>query len=149
MGQPRIFFAMSRDGLLPPAFSRVHPRFRTPYVTTVLTGLVAAAVAGVLPVGLLGQLTNIGTLLAFIVVCAGVWILRVRSPEIPRAFRTPLVPAVPLLGIVSCLALMASLPRDTWVRLIVWLLIGFAVYFLYSRHHSRFAARQMSTAGGD
>jgi APA family basic amino acid/polyamine antiporter len=137
MGQPRVFFSMAQDGLLPAAFSRVHPRFRTPYITTILTGIVAAIVAGLFPIGLLGQLVSIGTLLAFVIVCAGIWILRVRSPELPRAFKTPLVPLVPILGIVSCFALMAGLPGDTWLRLIVWLLIGLVIYFVYSRKHSK------------
>lgn len=136
MGQPRVFFSMSRDGLLPPVFSKVHPKYKTPYITTILTGTVAMIVAGLFPIGLLGQLVSIGTLLAFVIVCAGVWILRVRSPEIPRAFKTPFVPLVPILGILCCFALMAALPKDTWYRLIIWLVIGLAVYFLYSRKHS-------------
>jgi basic amino acid/polyamine antiporter, APA family len=136
MGQPRVFFSMARDGLLPPVFGKVHPKYKTPYITTMLTGGIAAIVAGLFPIGLLGQLVSIGTLLAFVIVCAGVWILRVRSPEIPRAFKTPLVPLVPFLGIVSCIALMAGLPKDTWIRLLVWLALGFAVYFLYSKNHS-------------
>jgi APA family basic amino acid/polyamine antiporter len=136
MGQPRVFFSMARDGLLPPAFAKVHPKYKTPYITTILTGSVAAVVAGLFPIGLLGQLVSIGTLLAFVIVCAGVWILRVRSPEIPRAFKTPLVPLVPLLGIISCFGLMAGLPADTWIRLIVWLILGFIVYFAYGKSHS-------------
>jgi APA family basic amino acid/polyamine antiporter len=136
MGQPRVFYSMSRDGLLPPVFSKVHPKYKTPYITTILTGAIAAVVAGLLPIGLLGQLVSIGTLLAFVIVCAGVWILRVRSPEIPRAFKTPLVPLVPILGILSCFGLMAGLPKDTWIRLMIWLAIGFVIYFVYSRHHS-------------
>jgi APA family basic amino acid/polyamine antiporter len=139
MGQPRVFYSMSRDGLLPPVFAKVHPKFKTPYITTILTGTVAAIVAGLFPIGLLGQLVSIGTLLAFVIVCAGVWILRVREPNTPRAFKTPLVPLVPLLGILSCFGLMAGLPKDTWLRLVVWLIIGLVVYFAYSRKHSLIA----------
>jgi APA family basic amino acid/polyamine antiporter len=127
---------MSRDGLLPPVFSKVHPRFRTPYVTTILTGIVCAAFAGALPISILGELVSIGTLLAFVIVCAGVWYLRVKEPDRARPFRTPLVPLVPILGIVVCFAMMAGLPGDTWLRLVVWLVIGLAIYFFYSRHHS-------------
>jgi basic amino acid/polyamine antiporter, APA family len=137
MGQPRIFYSMARDGLLPAVFGKVHPRFKTPYVTTIVTGCVAAAVAAFFPIGLLGQLVSIGTLLAFVIVCAGVWVLRVRSPSLPRPFKTPLVPLVPFLGIVSCLGLMAALPGDTWIRLIVWMAIGLVIYFGYSRSHSK------------
>jgi basic amino acid/polyamine antiporter, APA family len=137
MGQPRIFYAMSRDGLLPEVFGKVHPRFKTPYVTTIVTGLVAAAVAGFFPIGLLGELVSIGTLFAFVIVSAGILVLRYRRPELPRPFRTPLVPVVPLLGILICGYLMYGLPPDTWVRLIVWLIIGLAIYFLYGRTHSR------------
>jgi len=137
MGQPRIFYAMSRDGLLPAVFGKVHPRFKTPYVTTIVTGLVAAVVAGFFPIGLLGELVSIGTLFAFVIVSAGILVLRYRRPELPRPFRTPLVPVVPILGILICGYLMYGLPPDTWVRLIVWLIIGLAIYFLYGRTHSR------------
>jgi APA family basic amino acid/polyamine antiporter len=140
MGQPRIFYAMSRDGLLPPVFGRVHAKFKTPWIATIITGLVAAAVAGAFPIGLLGQLVSIGTLFAFVIVCAGVLVLRYRSPELHRPFRTPLVPFVPIGGIVVCGYLMYSLPRDTWARLAIWLAIGLVIYFAYGRRHSKVAS---------
>jgi basic amino acid/polyamine antiporter, APA family len=139
MGQPRIFYSMARDGLLPAVFGKVHPRFQTPYVTTILTGIVAAVMAGLFPIGILGELVSIGTLLAFVIVCAGIWVLRRRSPELPRPFRTPLVPAVPILGILICLFMMSRLPGDTWLRLIIWMAIGLVIYFTYSRKRSRLA----------
>jgi APA family basic amino acid/polyamine antiporter len=137
MGQPRIFFSMSRDGLLPAVFGKVHPKFQTPYVTTIVTGIVAAAVAGFFPIALLGELVSIGTLLAFVIVCVGVMVLRYARPNIPRPFRTPLVPIVPSLGILICGYMMYSLPRDTWTRLVVWMAIGLAIYFLYGKRNSR------------
>jgi len=137
MGQPRIFFSMSRDGLLPAIFGKVHPKFQTPYVTTIVTGIVAAAVAGFFPIALLGELVSIGTLLAFVIVCVGVMVLRYARPNIPRPFRTPLVPLVPILGILICGYMMSSLPGDTWIRLIVWMLAGLAIYFLYGMRNSR------------
>ncbi|HWK90219.1 MAG TPA: amino acid permease [Longimicrobium sp.] len=136
MAQPRIFYTMSRDGLLPPVFSRLHPRFRTPHVSTAMTGAVCAAVAGLVPIALLGELVSIGTLLAFVIVCGGVWYLRVKEPNRARPFRTPLVPLVPILGILVCGYMMVSLPRDTWIRLIAWMALGILIYFLYGKRHS-------------
>jgi APA family basic amino acid/polyamine antiporter len=146
MGQPRIFYSMSRDGLLPTVFGKVHPKFQTPYVTTIVTGVVAAIVAGFFPIALLGELVSIGTLLAFVIVCCGVMVLRYKRPNIPRPFRTPLVPIVPILGILICAYMMATLPPDTWIRLIVWMAIGLIIYFGYSVRHSK-VANQPAEAG--
>ncbi len=137
MGQPRIFFSMARDGLLPPRFASVHPRFKTPHVTTILTGVAVALAAAFVDIGEAAELTNIGTLFAFILVCAGVIVLRRRDPNRPRPFRTPLVPIVPLLGIASCFYLMISLPHLTWIRFGVWLAAGLLIYVFYGVTHSR------------
>jgi len=147
MGQPRIFFSMSRDGLLPAVFGKVHPKFQTPYVTTIVTGVVAALVAGFFPIDLLGQLVSIGTLLAFVIVCFGIMVLRYKRPNIPRPFRTPLVPVVPILGILICAYMMYSLPGDTWLRLVVWMAIGLIIYFFYSMGHSHVGSQPMEAAG--
>ena len=136
LGQSRVFYSMSRDGLLGPWAGKVHPTWRTPYLSTVYTGVAVAIAAGILPLQLLGQLVNIGTLLAFVLVCAGVLILRSKRPDLERPFKTPLVPFVPIMGILTCFGLMLTLPADTWIRLVVWLLIGFSIYFGYSRKHS-------------
>jgi len=135
-GQSRIFYTMSKDGLLPPVFSKVHPKFGTPYVSQYMIGSVVALIGGLLPISLLGEMVSIGTLLAFILVCVAVLYLRKREPDQHRPFRVPGGAIVPVLGIGMCLALMAGLPLDTWLRLIAWMAIGIAVYFLYSRHHS-------------
>jgi basic amino acid/polyamine antiporter, APA family len=137
LGQPRIFYTMSKDGLLPPVFSSVHPKFRTPWLASAVTGAVAMTFAGLLPIGLLGELVSIGTLLAFAIVCAGVLVLRYTDPDRPRPFRTPLVPLVPIGGIAACLYLMLGLPNDTWARLIIWMALGLAIYFLYGKRHSK------------
>ena len=133
LGQPRIFYSMSRDGLLPPLFSRVHPRFKTPHITTALTGGVVALVSGLFPIATLTQLTSMGTLLAFVMVSIGVWVLRRAEPDRARPFKTPWVPGVPILGAVICLAQMIGLPLTTWIRLVVWLVVGLAIYFFYGR----------------
>ncbi len=140
LGQSRVFFAMSRDGLLPPAFCRVHPRFRTPYIPTIMTGIAVGLTAAFLPIQEIAELTNIGTLFAFSLVCIGVWILRHTDPARKRPFRTPLVPLVPILGVLFCGFLMASLPEVTWIRFFVWLVIGLIIYFIYGRFHSRVSA---------
>ncbi|HEY4787385.1 MAG TPA: amino acid permease [Bacteroidales bacterium] len=139
MGQPRIFFSMAKDGLLPKNFSKVHPKFRTPYITTIVTGIFAAVIAGLFPIGLLGELVSIGTLLAFVIVCASVIVLRKTNPDAHRPFKAPLVPLFPILGIIICVAQMASLPLDTWLRLIIWMAVGLLIYFFYSRQNSKLA----------
>jgi len=143
LGQSRVFYAMSRDGLLGGWAGRVHPRFRTPYLSTIYTGIAVAAFTGLFPIQILGQLVNIGTLLAFVLVCGGVWMLRHTRPDLERPFKTPWVPVVPILGILTCLGLMATLPLDTWIRLLVWLVIGFAIYFAYGRKHSFLTAKDV------
>jgi APA family basic amino acid/polyamine antiporter len=145
LGQSRVFYSMSRDGLVPGVFSEVHPKYRTPYKSNwiffVVTGLFAAFV----PESIVGDMTSIGTLFAFILVCAGIWILRVRDPGRERGFKTPMVPLVPILGIVVCGAMIYGLGPETWYRLVGWLIVGLVIYFGYGRHHSRL---QREAAGG-
>jgi basic amino acid/polyamine antiporter, APA family len=137
LGQSRVFWAMAGDGLLPPLFSIVHQRFRTPYVSTVLTGTAVAISGGLLPIDVLAELLSIGTLSAFILVCGAVWLMRRTRPEMARPFRTPLVPLIPILGMSSCLYLIFGLPPATWLRFVIWMILGIIVYFAYGRQHSK------------
>jgi len=146
LGQTRIFFTMSRDSLLPELFGRVHPTFRTPHLSTAVTAVVVALVAGFTPITKLAELTSIGTLLAFVLVCLGVIILRRTSPDTPRPFRTPWMPWIPILGVFTCVVQMASLPLATWERLAIWLVLGFVVYFGYSRQRAAGARRQRAAS---
>ncbi|MFJ4282113.1 amino acid permease [Streptomyces massasporeus] len=152
LGQTRVFFAMSRDGLLPRFFSHVHPRFKTPHRPTILLGVLIAVLAGFTPLTELAALVNIGTLFAFVVVAIGVIILRKSRPDLPRAFRTPWVPVIPILSVCASLWLMINLPAETWVRFAIWMAVGFLVYFLYGRTHSRLARGEVGeetpSAGG-
>ena len=140
LGSARVLMAMSRDGLLPPFFGAIHPSFRTPWKGTLVVGSAVAAMAGLLPLDALLEMTNIGTLFAFAVVCGAVLVMRRVNPTAPRPFRCPLVPVVPVVGVLACLLLMLSLPAANWARLIGWMAIGLAIYFTYGRHHSNLAA---------
>lgn len=144
LGQTRVFFAMSRDGLLPRFFSVTHPKFKTPYRPTILLGVIIAVISGFTSINELATLVNIGTLFAFVVVALGVMVLRRTRPDLHRAFRTPWVPVVPIISIAASLWLMLNLPGETWLRFAVWMLIGLVVYFLYGRGHSR-----LGRAGAD
>ncbi|MEU9331720.1 amino acid permease [Streptomyces sp. NPDC048290] len=146
LGQTRVFFAMSRDGLLPRFFSYVHPRFKTPYRPTILLGVIIAIVAGFTPLSELAELVNIGTLFAFVVVAIGVIVLRRTRPDLPRSFRTPWVPALPIVSVAASLWLMLNLPAETWVRFAGWMILGVLVYFFYSRSHSRLAQEEPEPA---
>jgi len=146
LGQTRVFWTMSRDGLLPPFISQVHPRFKTPWVITIITGIVVALFGGVLRVGDAGNLCNIGTLLAFVIVSMAVLVLRVREPDLPRKFKTPWVWFVAPMGALSAFALMVSLPGETWIRLLVWFAIGMVIYFSYSLKNSKLAAPVQTAA---
>jgi APA family basic amino acid/polyamine antiporter len=144
LSQPRVMLALARDGLVPKGFfGDIHPRFRTPWKSTILTGLFVAAMAGFIPLSILAEMTSIGTLFAFVIVCGAVLVMRRTNPNAKRPFRAPFVPLVPILGILTCLLLMFSLPVENWYRLIIWLLVGLVIYFLYGRRHS-----VMSSGGG-
>jgi APA family basic amino acid/polyamine antiporter len=136
MGQSRVFYSMSRDGLVPPVFSEIHPKFQTPWRSNILFFFFVAPFSAFLPLSVVGHMTSIGTLFAFVIVCAGVWVMRVKSPNVNRPFKTPLVPLVPILGIVWNFAMMYSLGWTNWIRLVVWLAIGQAIYFGYGRKKS-------------
>ena len=144
LAQPRIFLAMSKDGLLPQWAGRLHPRFRTPHVSTFVTGAVVAVAAGLTPIGTLGNLVSIGTLMAFVIVSLGIIVLRRTRPDLPRPFRMPLVPLLPILSAIVSVVLMLSLPRATWERLLLWMVIGIAFYFVYGYRKSRLRAPDSS-----
>jgi APA family basic amino acid/polyamine antiporter len=140
LGQSRVFFSMSRDGLLPKVFSDIHPKFQTPWRCNLIFMIFVSLFSGFLPISKLGHMTSIGTLLAFVIVCIGIMIMRKTNPDAPRPYRTPLVPLVPILGVLVCFAMMYSLDGMTWIRLVVWLAIGLAIYFGYSIKHSHLRA---------
>ncbi len=137
MGQSRVFYSMSKDGLLPKVFSDVHPKFGTLAKSNIMLMLFVSLISAFVPSNVVGEMTSIGTLLAFVLVCIGVMVLRKTQPDLPRAFKTPWVPVVPILGIFSCLVMMFFLPGDTWLRLIIWLAIGFVIYFVYGIKNSK------------
>ncbi len=149
LGQSRVFFSMSLDGLLWKWAGAIHPRFRTPWISSIIVGIFVAILPALFPINVLNDLTSIGTLLAFVIVCAGVWVLRVRRPELHRPFKTPLVPLVPILGIVVSLGLMAGLPGEAWLRLFVWLVIGMIIYLTYGRKNSRVQQHLLSRKAAD
>lgn len=136
-GQSRVFYSMSKDGLLPKIFSEVHPRYRTPWKSNILFCIFVSLFAALVPIRVVGEMTSIGTLLAFVIVCGGVWMMRHSMPDAPRAFKTPWVPFVPIMGILTCAVMMAFLPWDTWLRLIIWMAIGMVIYQFYGKKHSK------------
>jgi len=150
MAQPRIFYSMANDGLLPPFAKKIHPRFRTPHITSIITGVAVSFAAGFTPIGILGQLVSIGTLMAFVIVSIGIIFLRYQRPDLERPFKTPWVPIVPALSALVSFGLMASLPWTTWERLIIWMAIGIVFYFAYGYSHSEVRKRDtaLAAAGG-
>ena len=149
LGQARVAFAMARDGLLPPVFAKVHPKFRTPYVITATVGVLVAVLATFTSIDVLAELVNVGTLFAFILVSIGVVVLRRTRPDLPRSFRTPGLTVVASLSVLMCLYLMLNLTGGTWVRFLVWMAIGLVVYFAYGRHHSRLWQEEPSERAPD
>jgi APA family basic amino acid/polyamine antiporter len=143
LGQPRIFYSMSNDGLLPSWASKVHPKFRTPWITTIITGVIVAVAAGFTPIRVLGELVSIGTLMAFVIVSIGIIFMRYQQPNMPRGFKTPWVPVVPALSAIASFTLMYSLSWPTWERLIIWMVIGVLLYFVYGYRNSK-ARRQLT-----
>jgi APA family basic amino acid/polyamine antiporter len=137
MGQSRVFYSMSNDGLLPKAFSAVHPKYRTPYKSNLILFVFVGAFAAFVPGSVAGDLTSIGTLFAFVLVCAGIWVMRVKDPKTVRPFKTPLVPLVPILGMIVCTAMIVGLPGPTLLSALVWMIVGLLIYFAYSRRHSK------------
>ena len=137
LGQSRVFYTMSRDGLLPTFFGEIHKKFRTPWKTNIFFMFFVSIFAGFVPISDLGHMVSIGTLFAFSLVCVGVMVLRVKMPNAPRTFRTPLVPLVPILGIIVCVYLMYALPAESWARLAIWLGLGLVIYFVYGKKHSK------------
>jgi APA family basic amino acid/polyamine antiporter len=146
LGQSRVFYSMSRDGLLPKVFSYIHPKFQTPYRSNLIVMLFVMGLAGFVPISNLSHFTSIGTLLAFVIVCIGIVVMRRTNPNAPRPYRTPLVPLVPILGVLVCFGMMAFLDSMTWVRLGAWLAIGLCIYFLYGRHHSHLQLANQAAA---
>jgi APA family basic amino acid/polyamine antiporter len=136
MGQSRVFFTMAKDGLLPKVFSHVHPKFKTPYKSNLLFAVFVSLFAAFVPVNIVGEMVSIGTLFAFILVCVGILVMRKTNPETPRPFKAPWVPFTPIAGIVVCLAMMLSLPGDTWLRLAIWMILGVIIYYFYGSKHS-------------
>ncbi len=149
MAQPRVFMCMGRDGLMPKWFSKIHPKFKTPYRSTIINGLIVAVIAGVFNINEIAELCNIGTLFAFVLVCASVIVLRYRSPHLHRPFKTPFVPVVPILGVLTCLYLMLGLPMTTWIRFVAWLGIGLVIYFIYSHKHTSYTTVVPAVAEGE
>jgi amino acid transporter len=149
MGQPRVFYSMSKDGLLPEWAAKIHPRYQTPHVTTAITGTIVAILAGFVPIHMLGELVSIGTLFAFVIVGTGIIILRASNPGLHRPFKVPLSPVIPILTVWIAAFLMNNLPLDTWLRLIVWMSIGLVIYFAYSYNNSKLAKERIDHVAGE